>query len=113
MRGRRRAIIAALAAAATLAACGQGQSRVAFDGNIYPASVSTIGGEREKFTISVRNAGQGLAGAREAGRYEATVYCIRNYGSSAVRWTLSPDAEASALRIENGALLLQGECLGW
>lgn len=98
---------------ALLAACGQGQSRVSFNGNVYPASVSTIGGDRARFSITVRNAGQGLEGAREAGRYEATVYCIRNFGSSAVRWTLSPDAEPSALVIENGALVFQGECLGW
>lgn len=108
-----RAAICALFAAGLLAACGQGQSRVSFNGNVYPASVSTIGDDRARFSITVRNAGQGLEGAREAGRYEATVHCIRNFGSSAVRWTRSPDAEPSALVIENGALVFQGECLGW
>jgi hypothetical protein len=60
------------------------------------------------FDIVVANAAKSVVGAREAGRWRSTVYCVRTYGASDVDWVISPDADAPV--IENGDLILKGAC---
>jgi hypothetical protein len=51
-----------------------------------------------------------LVGAREAGRYEATKYCINQYGTSDIAWVSGPDVEDGSLTINNDELQLRGAC---
>ncbi len=104
-----------MTAATLLAACGEAPSsanRVAFDGEFFRASAKHVNKKASpsEFTVTVNGVSASLDGAREAGRYEATKFCIRNFGSSRIDWKLSPDAEAQNLRIENDKLTFAGTC---
>lgn len=85
-------------------------SRVLFEGNYFPARLSRDRDDRAAFSVVVSRAGQGLDGAREAGRYEATKYCIDQYGNSAAIWTVGPDSDG--LTVGDDQLVLAGRCAG-
>lgn len=101
-----------LIAALLLSACsGQKKAdRVTFDGHLFRASAKKVDKQRFDFEVTVRPVSASLEGARNAGRYEATRYCIGNFGSSEVAWTDGPDAEDGRLRVSNDSLLLRGRC---
>lgn len=93
-----------------LAGCGGDDQRVAFDGHFFKTKLSKVDGQRDVFQVTVKDAAKSVEGARAAARYEAVKYCVGNYGSSDIIWTLGPDAPASALRIDGAALTFQGRC---
>lgn len=95
-----------------LAGCGggSGDDAVTFDGQTYRAKVSTERGSREQFIVTARPVSASLEGAREAARYEATVYCVNRYGSSAISWMVGPDSPDDQLPISEDTLTLQGTC---
>lgn len=94
-----------------LAACsGSGRDAIAFDGNFYRASLKSERGARDSFTLSVRPVSASLLGAKEAGRYEATVYCVNQYGRSDINWVIGPDDPDESFAIANDTLTLQGTC---
>ncbi|MDX1782105.1 MAG: hypothetical protein R3256_12390 [Thalassovita sp.] len=113
----RKAIILLLAAG-LLAGCGvreriQGaNNRVAFDGIYFRTRLNAEKDDKQAFAVTVAGAARNLDAAREAGRYEATRYCVTNYGNSEVDWTQGPEDAAENLVIENGALVLTGRCRG-
>lgn len=94
-----------------LAACGGGD-RVLFDGKYYPAKAKKDGA-LERFVVTVRRADQGLEGAREAGRYEGTDYCIKKFGTSTIAWAPGPDADRAAILTDGGNVVLRGTCNKW
>lgn len=65
---------------------------------------------RADFTVTVRDVSQSLAGAREAGRFEGTKYCIANFGNSRIRWSVGPDTAPEHLRIVDDRLSFAGRC---
>lgn len=99
-----------------VSACGNtrknSSKNVEFDGVKFAVKLSK-GEDREDFSIVVREPSKTLAGAREAGRYAATKYCIKNYGTSDVIWANGPDDADEALLIDNDTLSLVGRCKGW
>lgn len=99
-----------LIAALSLAACGPGEDDVLFEGQFFRAKIDTDRGSRDEFTVSVRPVSASLTGAREAARYEATVYCVNRYGSSAIDWQVGPDSPDESLTIQNDTLFLKGTC---
>ncbi|WP_299768604.1 hypothetical protein [uncultured Tateyamaria sp.] len=102
---------ALLIAALLLSACQERRSeRVAFDGVFFRATSGKVDKEREQFEIGVSPVSASLEGAREAGRYEAVRYCIKQFGSSDIVWIEGPDAEDGRLRISGDKLLLRGTC---
>ena len=103
----------ALGAILALPACTDRSGKVRFNGNYYPAKVSSEKDSREVFQVSVRQIDRGMDGALEAGRYEATRYCLKQFGTSEINWTSGPDAEGGRLPVDNGRLLLSGECVTW
>lgn len=106
-------IILPLAAALALTACGKPGERARFDGNYYPAKLSQTGDRPETFVVMVQGVAQGINGAREAGRFEATGYCVRAYGDSDITWQAGYDPDAGAAVTENGTLILRGSCAIW
>jgi len=109
---RRCALWAAVISTVALAACSgeRRADRIAFDGVFFRSNASSIERVRENFEVSVTPVSASLDGAREAGRYEATRYCIANYGSSDIAWDAGPDAEEGTLIIAGDSLLLRGTC---
>jgi len=103
-------IILWCAAAAVLTACTSREDRVAFDGKYFSTKISKVDGQRDVFTLRVKNAAQSIDGAREAARYEATVYCVSNYGSSDIDWVVGPDTPPENLRLVDNSLTFQGSC---
>ncbi len=106
-------ITMALCAALALTACAKSGERVRFDGNYYPADLDKVGDRREDFVVTVRDPGQGIEGAREAGRFEATRYCVETFGDSTITWQPGYDPDANAAVIDNGRLVLRGTCVIW
>lgn len=93
-----------------LAGCEEDPNRHAFDGVVFKAKTSKFKDGQENFTVRVEQAGQSVEGARQAGGFEGTRYCIANYGTSKIAWSVGPNAPDEALIFEDGALILQGQC---
>ena len=94
-----------------LVGCERREDRISFDDNYYRAKLKREDRkQRDVFTISVSPVSASLDGAREAGRYEGTRYCIENYGTSLIDWAQSPDADEAELVIDKDTLLLAGRC---
>lgn len=101
---------AAIAAALVLSACQQDEYRQSFDGVYFRTKTKSVNDNRLQFAATVQKAAQSLEGAREAAAYDATKYCIANYGTSRILWAVGPDAPADQLRLVDGDLTLTGEC---
>ncbi|WP_223423369.1 hypothetical protein [Tateyamaria pelophila] len=103
---------ALLMAALLVSACSGGirADKIAFDGVNFRSSASAIDKQRDFFEVTVAPASSSILGAREAGRYEATRYCIKNFGSSDMDWAQGPDAADGTLIIDNDRLILRGTC---
>ena len=94
-----------------LSACGGSEGEdILFDGQSFRASLDADKDTKQNFSVSVRPVSASLQGAREAGRYEATVYCVNRYGSSNIIWVVGPDSPDEALTITDNTLTLQGSC---
>jgi hypothetical protein len=100
----------ALGLLAILTGCQSSEDRLAFDGFYFKAKAADIDDDRSRFTVTVFKVSQTLQGAREAGAYEATRYCIENFGTSRIAWVAPPDAPAESLTIVDDTLTFQGEC---
>lgn len=109
----KRPMIVGLCAALALSACGQAGERVRFDGKYYGAKLSKVGDRREDFVVAVQDPSQGINGAREAGRFEATTYCVKTFGDSDIAWRAGYDPDAGAAVIDGGSLILRGSCVIW
>lgn len=98
-----------------LGALGVGQASakradVQISGVRFRARANADGADRRQFTVTVTPFAADPDGAREAGRYQATRYCLLTYGGSDTEWTAGPDLPAEALTVEGDTLLLQGRC---
>ncbi len=104
--------LATVVVASTLVAACSGTIRnvnaVKFDGHYFAGRASKSGADPHGFSVRIRNAAKSIAGAREAARYEATIYCIQQFGTSDIIWSIGPDDEAISL--SNRSLTLAGRC---
>lgn len=99
-----------LAGAVAVAACSDNSDRIAFDGQYFRAKVAKVDKQRDVFTVRVRDVSRSLDGARQAGAYEGISYCVKNYGSSDITWTVGPDTPPEQLVIADNAIVFQGIC---
>ncbi len=102
-----------LAAMLVLGGCAKKEEKVFFDGKFYPAKAKHGKGDRKVFVVTVRRVPQGLKGAREAGRHAGTLYCLKNFGTSEIKWEIGPDAPEALIRSKSGNLTLKGACFLW
>ncbi len=103
-------IVCAFMATVALTGCTSQDDRIAFDGKFFKTKISKVDGQRDVFTLVVKNASQSIDGAREAARYEATVYCVNTYGSSDIMWVVGPDTPSENLRLVGDSLTFSGSC---
>lgn len=80
------------------------------DGLYYAPRLSSTNSDPAAFSVRVTGFEQGLEGAREAARYEATKHCINYIGSSDAIWQVGPDSPKEELIIEDRALVFAGRC---
>ena len=106
-----RALATVVVASTLVAACSgtiRNVNAVKFDGHYFAGRASKNSADPHGFSVRIRNAAKSIAGAREAARYEATIYCIEQFGTSDIIWSIGPDDEAISL--SNGSLTLAGRC---
>ena len=84
------------------------ENKVSFDGYYFSSKLSRSKLDDRSFDLTVRRANRSLSGAREAGRYEATRFCIKNYGTSDIKWVSGPDDQSIGLT--GKVLKLSGQC---
>ena len=84
------------------------ENKVSFDGYYFSSKLRQSKLDDRSFDLTVRRANRSLSGAREAGRYEATRFCIKNYGTSDIKWVLGPDDQSIGLT--GKVLKLSGKC---
>ena len=94
-----------------LFSCGERflDNQVAFEGIRFRSDLNPVKGNDFAFNVTVKNAEQNLKGAREAGRYEATKFCIERLSTSDIEWIKGPDSDP--LPLQDGNLKLSGNCL--
>lgn len=95
---------------AMLAGCVDRDHRLVFDGHYFRAKVAKVDRQRHVFTVRIRDVDQSLDGARAAGQHEGMAYCIENFGSSDITWTVGPETPAEVLQIIDNTLTFQGTC---
>ncbi len=86
-------------------AAGEGESAL-----IYKARLSK-GTDRRTFTVSVASRGAGLDEVRESVRFQATGYCLFNYGNSDTEWRLDPATGDWAFGQSGETLTFSGRCM--
>lgn len=103
-------VIPLIVAALTVGACTDSKNRIAFDGQYFRTKVAKVDGQRDVFTVRVRDVNRSLDGARAAGRHEGISYCVDTYGSSDIDWTVGPDTPPEELQIIDDTIQFQGVC---
>jgi len=106
-----RALATVVVASTLVAACSgtiRNVNAVKFDGHYFAGRASKSSADPHGFSVRIRNAAKSIAGAREAARYEATIYCIQQFGTSDIIWSIGPDDEAISL--SNRSLTVAGRC---
>jgi hypothetical protein len=106
-----RALATVVFASTLVTACSgtiRNVNAVKFDGHYFAGRASKSSVDPHGFSVRIRNAAKSIAGAREAARYEATIYCIHQFGTSDIIWSIGPDDEAISL--SNRSLTLAGRC---
>ncbi|MEM8582075.1 MAG: hypothetical protein AAGF50_12840 [Pseudomonadota bacterium] len=100
---------------AALAACGErDQQRVLFDGVYFRTKAKAVDkADRQSFVVNVPKVQRSFNGAREAGRFEGTRYCLSNYGTSEILWSIGPDTADGRLVVENNDFNFRGRCVLW
>lgn len=104
-----RAGIRLLCVVGLLAACSNEAEKISFDGQFYKTDIDDLDA-RHKFQVTAAPVSASLLGAKEAARYQATVFCVNEYGSSAIEWVVGPDDPDEVMSITNDTLTLQGAC---
>ncbi len=99
-----------LMSALALVACGPDDDDILFDGQFFRSKLKTERSTPDEFIVTSSPVSASLAGAREAARYEATVYCVNRFGRSDIIWAVGPDSPDEQLPILNDTLTLQGRC---
>ena len=84
------------------------ENKIDFDGYNFSSKLTPNKSDDRLFDLTVRRANRSLSGAREAGRYAATKFCIKNFGTSDIKWVLDPDDESIGLT--GKVLKLSGQC---
>lgn len=88
------------------------KDKLSFDGQFFRTKASKAGDNRRVFTVDVRPVSASIEGAQEAGRHEATKYCIENFGNSVVIWQVGPDDAPESYVFDGDGLVLSGTCEG-
>lgn len=101
--------ISILVLGCALAACSNESEKIAFDGKYFKTDLDDLDA-RHEFQVTASPVSASLLGAKEAARYEATIFCVNEYGSSAIEWVVGPDDPDETLPIANNTLTLQGAC---
>lgn len=101
--------------ALTLSGCGLrerifGTSGTADRALPYRASLAR-GEDRRDITVRVRAQNATVAQVRESARFQATRYCLANFGGSDTRWTINPATRDWAYVRDGDEMVFTGRCV--
>lgn len=99
-----------LAITAVLAGCEQRKDKLSFDGVVFRSKASKVDKDPKEMVVSVKPVSASFSGALQAGEYEATRYCVLNFGSSEIDWIVGPHQDEGSYAVENDTLMLRGNC---
>lgn len=100
----------AILGATALVGCVDPTDQPRFDGQYFRTKVAKVDDQRAAFTVRVRDVSRSLDGAREAGRYAGTNYCVSDFGSSKIAWGVGPDTPPEQLQITDDTIVFDGVC---
>ncbi|MEP3345492.1 MAG: hypothetical protein ABJN34_11630 [Litoreibacter sp.] len=69
------------------------------------------GDDKRDIAISVENKGAGVEEVRESVRFEATKYCLLNFGGSEAEWQVSPVSDDWAFTQDGNKLVFNARCV--
>ncbi|WP_298257147.1 hypothetical protein [uncultured Litoreibacter sp.] len=75
----------------------------------FKAKLSS-GDDKRDIEIRVQNKGAGVEEVRESVRFEATKYCLLNYGGSDAEWKLSSVSKDWAFTQDGDTLVFNARC---
>lgn len=89
-----------------------GNKRPLYDGVPFKTSAKAVDKKvsRALFSVTVKDAGRSITGARQAAAHAGTRYCIENYGTSRIDWAVNPSDENAPLTLSGGDAIFQGTC---
>jgi len=98
-----------------VASCAQlsrDKSRNATSERTLPFKAKLSSGEDKRdVAIAVVNKGAGVEEVRESVRFEATKYCLLNYGGSDAEWQVSSVSEDWAFTQDGDKLVFNARCI--
>ena len=80
------------------------------DGTRYHARAHPDSDDKRLFAVTSSPIGANPDGAKEAGRYSATRYCLLTYGGSDTEWISGPDLPLQDLEVDGDTLTMRGRC---
>ncbi len=115
MKTTRLALLGVLFAAIAVAGCNRKKNAVnliTYDGIEFRTDAQPVDKKvtLADFYVKVQGAAISLDSARKAGRDRAYRYCIENFGTSKIDWTVGPDTDPAQLQLVEGALTFRGTC---
>ena len=110
-----RNLIVSTCIALTLSGCGLRERIFGTDGTSdralpYRASLAR-GEDRRDITVRVRAQNATVAQVRESARFQATRYCLTNYGGSETHWTLDARTGDWAFVQDGDEMVFTGRCV--
>ena len=89
----------------------RGFEKQSFDGVFFRAKADRVDrNDLSLFTTTVSPASASFEAARAAAEHEGIKYCIENFGTSRITWTIGPETASAGVPIENDRLSYQGRC---
>ena len=71
----------------------------------------TKGDDRRDIAVRVRAGGVPVSDVRESVRFQATRYCLTNFGGADTRWQIDPVTRDWAFAREGQDMIFQGRCV--
>ncbi len=97
--------------AVALTACSKKEDAgIQFDGQYFKTKAKKTEDSLADFTVTVTPVSSSFEGALEAGEYEGTKYCIKNFGTSVIKWTVGPKTDPKQIQVTDNTLTLLGRC---
>ncbi|WP_158968383.1 hypothetical protein [Chachezhania sediminis] len=105
------ALICLLSAMAAGCSSLSNKEPILFEGKQFRAKAKGTSKESlSPFRVEVKNPSQSLEGARQAGIYEGTRYCIEKFGTSQIVWENNANSPEAQPKIVDGKLVVSGQC---
>jgi hypothetical protein len=104
--GLRMKAVVIVAVLIALAGCSE-RAPILFDGESFKSKSKAVSDDNRTFTVETRDAAGREEAAVKAARYEATLYCMNQFGTSDMVWTAESD---DIVLTEDGKLVREGQC---